>query len=56
MAVQTIYVPKHATAVIAHFFRLEKLNGFRWSPSSNSIYNKNSDRFGDLDREENILT
>jgi hypothetical protein len=29
MALQTINVPKQATAVIAHFFRLEKLIGFR---------------------------
>ena len=50
MALQTTYVPKHAIPVIAHFFRLEKLIGFRWSPSSNSIYNTNGDRFGDSDR------
>ena len=46
---QTIYVPKHATAVIAHFFRLEKLIGFRWSPSSKSICNKDSDRVDNPD-------
>ena len=46
MVLQTIYVPKHATAVIAHFFRLEKFIGFCWSPSSNSTYNKYNDRFG----------
>ena len=39
MGLQDRYVPQHAIAVIAHFLRLEKLTGFRWSPSSKSTYN-----------------
>ena len=40
-------VPQHAIAVMAHFLRLEKLTGFRWSPSSKSIYKRENHQFED---------
>lgn len=46
MCLQDRNVPQHAIAVMAHFLRLEKLTGFRWSPSSNSTYNRNDHHFG----------
>lgn len=45
LGVQDRNVPQHAIIVMAHFLRLEKLTGFRWSPSSKSIYNRENHHY-----------
>ena len=56
MGLQDRYVPQHAIAVMAHFLRLEKLTGFRWSPSSKSTYIWENHHFEDPEVERRKLT